>query len=76
MKDTVKKETLTQEELDEAVCTLIDASEILNDKAVLKLVKEHAKKREKQWGTVPEINSISDLRKISYKMNEKKSKDE
>ena len=65
MKDTVKKDSYTQEDLDHAVETLVDAGEILGNPELLKLLKEHAKSRGKQLESLNEISSIADLRKIA-----------
>lgn len=61
MKDTVKKVEHSQEDLDAAIETLVDASEIMTDSELMGLIKNHAKKREKQLGTVQTIEDLREL---------------
>lgn len=54
-----KKGDYTKDDLDTILDCLIEASEVMRDKGLMKLVKSHAKKREKQ------VSSIADIRDLS-----------
>lgn len=59
------KGSYTDEDLDCAMNCLIEADQIRNNKELMILVEDYAKKRENQ------ISSIQDIREASYKLNDK-----
>lgn len=78
----VEKDQYTKEDLDEALEMVMCGIEVINNKELFKLVKEHAKDKGEKMRAIKEFNindhdgkisSIEDLRKKKYSMFKAKS---